>query len=113
MQIDHVQYERRISEGQYSNRMVSASATLVEGDNPAEALDTLRGLVVGKLAADEDRERQEEEAERNRLRAAQEERQARSRAQRAEAARDAGDNGGDGGDGGDKMKDVDLYAWEA
>jgi hypothetical protein len=100
MQIDHVQYERRMSDGQYGNRMMSASATLVEGDNPAEALDTLRGLVVGKLAADVEAERAEEEAERNRLRAAQEERQARSRAQRA-------DNGGD------KMKDVDLYAWEA
>jgi len=73
MQIDHVQYERRISDGSYGNRMISASATLDEGDNPAEALDTLRGLVVGKLAADVEAERAEEEA-----------------------ARDAGDNGGDG-----------------
>ncbi len=106
MQIDHVQYERRISDNNYGNRMMSASATLVEGDNPAEALDTLRGLVVGKLAADVEAERAEEEAERTRLRAAQEERIARSRAQRAEAA---GDNAGD--NGGDKMVGVDLYAW--
>jgi len=104
MQIDQVQYERRMSDGQYGNRMASASATLDEGDNPAEALDTLRELVVGKLAADVEAERAEEEAERNRLRAEREEWIARNRAQRAEAA---GDNGGD------KMKDVDLYAWEA
>jgi len=100
MQIDQVQYERWISDNNDGNRMIRASATLVEGDNPAEALDTLRELVLGKLAADVEAERAEEEAERTRLRAAQEERIARSRAQRAEAA-------------GDKMAGVDLYAWEA
>lgn len=99
MQIDQVQYERRMSDGQYGNRMASASATLAEGDNPAEALDTLRELVVGKLADDAETERAEEEAERTRLRAVQEERHARSRAQRADNA-------------GDKMAGVDPYAWE-
>jgi len=73
MQIDQVQYERWISDNNDGNRMIRASATLVEGDNPAEALDTLRELVVGKLAADVEAERAEEEA-----------------------ARGAGDNGGDG-----------------
>jgi len=73
MQIDQVQYERRMSDGNYGNRMISASGTLDAGEDPAAALDTLRELVVGKLAADVEAERAEEEA-----------------------ARDAGDNGGDG-----------------
>lgn len=60
MQVDHVHYERKLSDGSYGNRAMSASARIDEGDSPSEIIMMLRDLVVERLAEDEERERAEE-----------------------------------------------------
>ncbi len=59
MQVDHVHYERKLSDGSYGNRAMSASARIDEGDSPSEIIMMLRDLVVERLAEDEERERVE------------------------------------------------------
>ncbi len=59
MQIEQVRYERRMSDGNYGNRMMSASAQVDEGDSPSDVLMLLRDVVVARLAEDEERERVE------------------------------------------------------
>jgi len=60
MQVDHVHYERKLSDHDYGNRAMSASARIDEGDSPSEIIMMLRDLVVERLAEDEERERAEE-----------------------------------------------------
>jgi len=60
MQVDHVHYERKLSDGSYGNRAMSASARIDEGDSPSEIIMMLRDLVVERLAEDEERERVQE-----------------------------------------------------
>ncbi len=59
MQVSTVHYERKMSDGNYGNRSMSASAQVDEGDSPSEILMLLRDLVVERLAEDEERERVE------------------------------------------------------
>jgi len=60
MQVDHVHYERKLSDHDYGNRAMSASARIDEGDSPREIIMMLRDLVVERLTEDEERERADE-----------------------------------------------------
>lgn len=68
MQISHVQYERRISDHDYGNRMMGASAILVEGEDAEEALDALREMVERKLNEEEEAARADRTIEREDIR---------------------------------------------
>lgn len=63
MQIEHVSYERKVSDGQYGNRGLVISASVGEDDDPEEVIAALRTTVEGKLAEAERQERHEREAE--------------------------------------------------
>lgn len=83
MQIDHVHYERRMSDGNYGNRSASMSASVDEGDDINVIFTMLRSVVHVALDVDQ---RDEERAEREtreallaeRERRYQEEREART-----------------------------------
>lgn len=83
MQIDHITYERRVSDGAYGNRLFHASATLDEGEDVLTAAATVRAFVADQIERDIKEEREREEAERKRRQEEYERRQAEREAQYA------------------------------
>lgn len=88
MQITHVQYERRKSDGNYGNRCVSLSADLEPDDDVSLCIETLRAVALAQIQESEEAERRAEEKRRQEEMARYEE-QRKARQAEIEAEREA------------------------